>query len=152
MTLTGGNADHRLRVAPSQVAAVAAQLAAEVLKQSGSPNSLNTSALAAGVKVDAKWITECAKDLVSHRGAALVVAGQRQPLAVHALAHAMNEVLGAFGKTIELHDAPAATQPLSAAIGAETVVVLGANPALTAADAWGQITKSGKTKIGRAHV
>jgi MoCo/4Fe-4S cofactor protein with predicted Tat translocation signal len=147
MTLTGGNADHRLRVAPSQVAAVAAQLAAEVVKLSGSSASLNTATLAAGVKVDTKWITECAKDLVAHKGAALVVAGQRQPLAVHALAHAMNEVLGAFGKTVQLHDAPSAAKPISAAVGAETVIVLGANPAYTAAEVWGQITKSAKTII-----
>lgn len=147
MTLTGGNADHRLRVAPSQVAAVAAQLAAEVLKLSGSSVSLNTATLAAGAKVDAKWITECAKDLVAHKGAALVVAGQRQPLAVHALAHAMNEVLGAFGKTVELHDAPAAAKPLSAAVGAETVIVLEANPAYTAPEVWSQITKTAKTVV-----
>ncbi len=147
MTLTGGSADHRLRVAPSQIAAVAAQLAAEVLKVSGSSGSLNTAALAAGVKVDATWIAECAKDLVAHKGAALVVAGQRQPLAVHVLAHAMNEALGAFGKTIELHAAPAAGSNADAVIGAETVIVLGANPAYTAAEAWAQITKSAKTII-----
>jgi MoCo/4Fe-4S cofactor protein with predicted Tat translocation signal len=147
MTLTGGSADHRLRVSPSQVAAIAAQLAAEVLKQAGGSASLNTAQLAAGAKVDAKWITECAKDLVSHKGASLVVAGQRQPLAVHALAHAMNEVLGAFGKTVELHDAPASANPLSAAVGAEAVIVLGANPALTAAEVWAQISKSAKTIV-----
>ncbi|NBR87254.1 MAG: 4Fe-4S dicluster domain-containing protein [Verrucomicrobia bacterium] len=147
MTLTGGNADHRMRVAPSQVAAVAAQLAAEVLKISGSSASLNTAALAAGAKVDAKWITECAKDLVAHKGTTLVVAGQRQPLVVHVLAHAMNEVLGAFGKTIELHEAPAAAKPLAAAIGAETVVVLGANPAYTASETWSQIANGAKTIV-----
>jgi molybdopterin-containing oxidoreductase family iron-sulfur binding subunit len=149
MTLTGFNADHRLRVAPSQVAAVAAQLAAEVLKQAGSSASLNTTALAAGAKVDTKWIAECAKDLVAHKGAALVVAGQRQPLEVHVLAQAMNEMLGAFGKTIELLAAP--EQPgagqLFATPGAETVVVLSANPAYTNSDYWPTITRSAKTIV-----
>ena len=150
MTLTGFSADHRMRVAPSQVAALAAQLAAEVLKQSGRTSLLNTSTLAASLKVDVtlkNWVAECAKDLVAHKGAALVVAGQGQPLAVHVLAHAMNEVLGAFGKTIELHDAPAAGKPLAAAVGAETVVVLGANPAYTASETWSQIAKSAKTIV-----
>ncbi|MFM8469282.1 MAG: TAT-variant-translocated molybdopterin oxidoreductase [Limisphaerales bacterium] len=147
MTLTGGNADHRLRVAPSQVAAVAAQLAAEVLRLSNRSTSLNTAALAAGAKMDAKWIAECAKDLVDHRGSALVVAGHRQPLAVHVLAHAMNEALGAFGKTIELHDAPVAAKPLSDARDAETVIVLGANPAYTAPETWTKISKSAKTIV-----
>ena len=148
MTLTGGSADHRMRVTPSQVAAVAAQLAAEVLKQSGSfRTSFVPAKLAAAVKVDAKWITECATDLIAHKGAALVVAGQRQPLAVHALAHAMNEALGAFGKTIELHDAPKPAANLAAAVGGETVIVLGANPAYTAAETWSQIVKSAKTIV-----
>ncbi len=147
MTLTGGSADHRMRFAPSQVAAVAAQLAAEVFKEAGRSTSLNTASLVAGVKVDAKWISECAKDLVAHKGAALVVAGQRQPLAVHVLAHAMNEVLGAFGKTIELHDAPKPAANADAAMGAETLIVLGANPAYTAAEAWSQITKTAKTIV-----
>ncbi|MFA6544434.1 MAG: TAT-variant-translocated molybdopterin oxidoreductase [Limisphaerales bacterium] len=147
MTLTGGNADHRLRVAPSQVAAVAAQLAAEVLRLAGAPARLNTAKLATGVKVDARWITECAKDLVAHKGMALVVAGQRQPLAVHVLAHAMNEVLGAFDRTIELHDAPKPAANLAAAAGAETVVVLGANPAYTASEIWSQISKTAKAVI-----
>ena len=147
MTLTGFNADHRMRVAPSQVAAVAAQIAAEVLTQAGAPFPLDTAAIAAGAKVDSKWISECAKDLVAHRGAVLVVAGQRQPLAVHVLAHVMNGVLGAVGKTIELHDAPKPAAGLAAAVGAETIVVLGANPAYTAAETWSQITKTAKTIV-----
>ena len=147
MTLTGGNADHRLRVAPSQVAAVAAQLAAEVLKQSGSSLSFDTAALAAGAKVDSKWITECAKDLVAHKGAALVVAGQRQPLAVHVLAHAMNEALGALGKIVELHPASSPAKSLADVAGAETIILLGANPAYTAAEVWSQVTKTAKTIV-----
>ncbi|MBI5799545.1 MAG: TAT-variant-translocated molybdopterin oxidoreductase [Verrucomicrobia bacterium] len=147
MTLTGGNADHRLRVAPSQVAAVAAQIAAEVLSQAGAPFPLDTAAIAAGAKVDSKWISECAKDLVAHRGAVLVVAGQRQPIVVHVLAHVMNGVLGAVGKTIELHAAPKPPAGLAAAVGAETVVVLGANPAYTAAETWSEITKTAKTLV-----
>ena len=36
------------------------------------------------------WVAAVAKDLQAHRGASLVIAGDAQPPAVHALAHAMN--------------------------------------------------------------
>ena len=48
------------------------------------------------VGVDAKWISECAKDLKANAGKSLVVAGNRQPLVVHLLAHAINAALGCF--------------------------------------------------------
>jgi molybdopterin-containing oxidoreductase family iron-sulfur binding subunit len=66
MTLTGMNADHRLRVAGSQVQAKAVQLAQAVLNNTAGED---------------KWIAECAKDLAANRGKVLVVAGQRQPMA-----------------------------------------------------------------------
>ena len=37
---------------------------------------------------------------MANRGESLVVAGYRQPLAVHLLAHAMNAALGNIGKTV----------------------------------------------------
>ena len=87
-TLTGANADHRLRVAASLIPQVAAAFYSGV---TGQP-------LAIPGGVDAKWITECAKDLIANRGNALVVAGQRQPMEVHLLANAINATLGAIGK------------------------------------------------------
>src|SRR6202044_1467622 len=69
-TLTGANSDHRLRVAASLVGAIAAAVLAQVKGSSVS--------IPAGV--EAKWITECAKDLVVAGGNALVVAGHRQPV------------------------------------------------------------------------
>ena len=87
--------------------------------------------------MDAKWISECAKDLAAHAGNCIVVAGQRQPLAVHLLAHAMNAALGNVGKTVVFHEAPA---PQEAGIGelaralnageVGTLVILGRQPGL----------------------
>ena len=105
MTLTGANADHRLRVPPSAVLPVAAALAAEVIPQGGGQLAAALSALGKPPGVDAKWISECAKDLVAHAGNCIVLAGQRQPLVVHALAHAMNAALGNVGQTVVFHDA-----------------------------------------------
>jgi molybdopterin-containing oxidoreductase family iron-sulfur binding subunit len=85
-TLTGANADHRLRVAASLVGAIASAVSAQV---SGSSVSLPSG-------IDAKWVAECAKDLIAAGKNALVVAGQRQPIEVHLLAHAINAALGAI--------------------------------------------------------
>ena len=139
MTLTGINADHRLRVPPSAVLQVAAALAAAIIPQGGGELAAALAALGKPAGVDAKWISECAKDLVAHAGNCVVVAGQRQPLAVHALAQAMNAALGNIGKTVVLHEAPV---PQEATIGelaralnsgeVETLVVLGGNPVYNA--------------------
>src|SRR6185436_3673856 len=77
--------DHRLRKAPSEIGGVAAQLAEAVVNGRSGQDA---------------WISECAKDLLANKGKAVVVAGYRQPAAVHALAHAMNAALGAEGNTV----------------------------------------------------
>src|SRR5690606_19277956 len=96
-----------------------------------------------------------AADLADNAGASLVIAGERQPPAVHALAHAMNDALGNAGTTVE-YTQPVAANPvdeieslreLTEALAAgevEVLMILGGNPAYTApadigfADAVGQ--------------
>jgi molybdopterin-containing oxidoreductase family iron-sulfur binding subunit len=92
-TLTGANADHRLRVAASGMAEIARMILNLVS---------NTAVSFSHDKFEAKWIQECAADLISQTGQALVVAGQRQPIEVHLLAYAINSALGALGHTVEL--------------------------------------------------
>jgi molybdopterin-containing oxidoreductase family iron-sulfur binding subunit len=130
MTLTGANADHRLRVPSSVVGKAAAALAAAA-------GVSNVSA--EGIPADAAmWLTECANDLKAHAGRCLVVAGAGQSLAVHALAYAINATLGNVGHTLEL--LPAEVEPDSLAeLVAElkdgkvkTLVILGGNPAYSA--------------------
>ncbi len=50
-----------------------------------------------------KFVAALVKDLQAHKGAAVVIPGDNQPPAVHALAHAMNQALGAAGNTVHLH-------------------------------------------------
>jgi molybdopterin-containing oxidoreductase family iron-sulfur binding subunit len=147
-TLTGVNADHRLRLPASAVVQVAAAIAAAC--------GVSVGSIAAPTGVDPKWIAECAKDLKSAGGAALVVAGNRQPLAVHLIAHAINAALGNIGKTVELLEAPAlVTEDLSelaATLNAgkvETLVIVGANPAYNApADLnWTATRRKAKTVV-----
>ncbi|HWB95599.1 MAG TPA: 4Fe-4S dicluster domain-containing protein, partial [Bryobacteraceae bacterium] len=153
MTITGFNADHRLRLASSAVVQLAGALAAEVLKQGGVAG-LETLAKPAGV--DPKWISECAKDLLANAGKCLVVAGHRQPLAVHLLAHAMNASLGNVGKTVVFHRIPESKEAGLADLAqglksgqVQTLVILGGNPAYTApADLdWAATQRKAKTVV-----
>jgi len=153
MSLTGFNADHRLRVASSAMAEVAAALAAELLRLGG------LGGLGDLVKLsgpDAKWVEECAKDLAKHRGKSLVVAGHRQPMAVHLLAQAMNAALKNIGKTVVYHEAPADKDEkladLAQALQAgqvDTLVILGGNPAYTAPTDldWAKTQRKAKTVV-----
>jgi molybdopterin-containing oxidoreductase family iron-sulfur binding subunit len=121
-TLTGASADHRLRVAASKVAEIAKSI------------SLYLSPVSIPVVTDFenRWIAECANDLMAHRGNVLVVAGQRQPMEVHWLAHSINAALGAIGNTVSLipveksNEADFKNFDDSAT---DTLVILGGNPA-----------------------
>ncbi|HXG47103.1 MAG TPA: 4Fe-4S dicluster domain-containing protein, partial [Methylomirabilota bacterium] len=90
--------------------------------------------------VDPKWVEECARDLGANRGASLVLAGHRQPPAVHILASLLNSALGNQGRTVFFSELPQTptTDDLAGLVAAlnagqvDTLVILGANPAYTA--------------------
>src|SRR5262249_49511669 len=46
------------------------------------------------------WLAPLIKDLQQHKGASIVLAGEKQPPIIHAIAHAMNNALGNVGKTV----------------------------------------------------
>jgi MoCo/4Fe-4S cofactor protein with predicted Tat translocation signal len=48
----------------------------------------------------ATFLTKVVPDLISHRGSSVVIPGDTQPPAVHAWAHAINQVLGNVGRTV----------------------------------------------------
>ena len=129
MSLTGGNADHRLRVKPSEVLKVAAAVAAE----------LGVAGVASPSGAFSAWAAAVAKDLKEAGKGAVVVAGYSQPPAVHALAAAINSVLGAVGSTVTLvqptEPVALGIQELTASLSAgkvSTLVILGGNPAYNA--------------------
>ncbi len=88
-TNTGGKADHRLPVRASEVEQVARAIGAGLGVGSGTAKPEQQ-----------KFVAALVKDLLAHKGAAVVIAGDNQPAAVHALAHAMNQALGAVGTTV----------------------------------------------------
>ena len=113
VTVTGGAADHRLRLRGSDVVALAQALTTELAKLLGRDvlGGIADLPLArAGVTVDAKWVQALAKDLARNRGRSAILVGRRQPAFVHAIANAMNFALGNVGTTVKFvtplrHDA-----------------------------------------------
>jgi MoCo/4Fe-4S cofactor protein with predicted Tat translocation signal len=115
-TLTGASADHRLRIPASQVIKTAAEILGQIM---------------AGANASSAWAAECAKDLIANRGNVLVVAGQRQPIEVHLLAHAINTALDSIGNTVELFkiDESISTDFKNYNVDVPSVlIILGGNP------------------------
>ena len=91
-TSTGTSADHRYPVRPSEIEAYARAIAAALGAGSGGGNFKDAAAIA--------------RDLKANAGASIVIAGDEQPPAVHAIAHAINQALGNHGTTITLTESP----------------------------------------------
>jgi molybdopterin-containing oxidoreductase family iron-sulfur binding subunit len=146
VTSTGAKADHRLALRAGEIEAFARALAVE-LKVPGAPTAPRLSQAALS------WLRHVADDLryldprpgqnrtqPRPRGTTLVVAGNRQPAAVHLLAHALNDYLGNVGKTV-FHTAPVEVLERSKSLKdleedmregkVKLLVILGGNPAYT---------------------
>ena len=113
-TVTGGMADHRLRVPASQIGAFALALADEVAVQTKDDALAKMLAAApkSQVKFKPEWIKVSVEDLVANKGKCVVLVGSRQPAAVQAIGFAINAALGNLGKTIvgrKTADKPAAS-------------------------------------------
>jgi MoCo/4Fe-4S cofactor protein with predicted Tat translocation signal len=87
---TGAKADHRLPVRAVEVEVFARRLAISIT--GGSFPELRGN--------QQKYRDAMVRDLLSHRGSSVVIAGDHQSPAVHALAHAINQALGNVGKTV----------------------------------------------------
>ncbi|HUS08750.1 MAG TPA: 4Fe-4S dicluster domain-containing protein, partial [Bryobacteraceae bacterium] len=138
-SITGANADHRLRLRSSDIRDFASDLAGE-MKIGG-----NELKVLSGSKDEkrTKWLAAVAKDLKEHQGKSVVVAGPRQPAAVHALAFLMNQSLGNIGTTVSFYKAASdqTVSQLDALRGlvgemsrgqVSHLVMLGGNPVYTA--------------------
>jgi len=132
---TGAVADHRLPARASQIDAIARAL-------HGAITGTGEASGAGSPDID-KWVAAAAKDLAANRGAGVVVAGDQQPAAVHALAHAMNAALANAGTTVVYTDPvePVATDQLQSLRElvddmnggrVDLLIILGGNPVYTA--------------------
>ncbi len=159
-SLTGAMADHRLRLESRQIAPFLAALAARLAPAAGDALSTlrepqgppeqgrgaTSSGQAAGQGgapgIDPRWIDAVARDLQANRGRSVIVAGNRQPPAVHAAVCALNTALGNTGSTVSYYETGDAALPSTSSLAAlvsamasgavRTLVVLGGNPVFDA--------------------
>jgi MoCo/4Fe-4S cofactor protein with predicted Tat translocation signal len=136
LTNTGASADHRLPLRNGEVEPFARALAAEL----GVDGVAATGALPDKARA---WLAPLTADLRAQRGRCLVLAGDGQPPAVHALAHALNDALGNVGQTVrytapvearstdQLADLRTLAEDMRAG-RIELLAVLGCNPVYTA--------------------
>jgi MoCo/4Fe-4S cofactor protein with predicted Tat translocation signal len=148
---TGTKADHRIGVKPSELEPIVRALATAV-GVSG----------AGGSAAPVKWFDAMVKDLQAHKGTSVVIAGDDQSPAVHALVHAINGALGNVGKTV-VYTEPIEVAPvdqlaqlgeLAADLDAgavEVLFILGGNPVYNAPVDWAFKDKVMKAKL-RVHM
>ena len=121
-SVTGAKADVRWQRKHSEIVQVMQELAEAVVH--GAPSGTAE-------------IRQLAADLQQHRGRSVIMAGDYQPEAVHALAFQMNQALGNIGETVEYREAP--TSQVSAISiedfidalkkgAVQTLIIAGANP------------------------
>jgi molybdopterin-containing oxidoreductase family iron-sulfur binding subunit len=137
-SITGANADHRLRLPSSEIK----QFAIDVATALGALPGLNV--LNNGNDRRSQFLAAAVKDLKSAGPEALVITSPRQPPLVHALAFLMNQTLGSLGNTITISKASAedrveagvdALKTLTSEMSSgqvTTLVILGGNPGYTA--------------------
>ena len=136
-SITGGMADHRLRIPSSQIAAFVALLAS---KLGVSPEGAGSGFGAFSNPAIETWITELAKDLSNAKGRSLIMCGSQQPAGVHMVVAQINEALGNYQQTVNYINfapttLPATLNDLAMQIGqgaVKTLLVLGGNPAFNA--------------------
>jgi len=134
---TGVKADNRLPLRAVEIEGFARALATAGI------NGVNAGKSASNNE-QAKFIAAIVRDLQDHRpGSSVVIPGEHQTPAVHALAHAMNEALGNVGRTVVYTD-PVNANPVNQTDSlrdlvqdmrsgkVDLLVILGGNPAYDA--------------------
>ncbi|MCB0272634.1 MAG: TAT-variant-translocated molybdopterin oxidoreductase [Bdellovibrionales bacterium] len=129
-TLTGSNADHRIKLNPSEMDSFVLAVYQEVAKHvslpkvGGTPNAHGHDS----------WVKALAKDLLAHHKNSVISAGKASSPQVHALVHLLNQALGNVGQSV-FYTPTSNTDNLSSLVEKaknnqiKTLIVLGANPA-----------------------
>ncbi|MDX1565481.1 MAG: 4Fe-4S dicluster domain-containing protein, partial [Phycisphaeraceae bacterium] len=131
LSITGSNADERLAHSASKIGTLVKQLH-DHLKKKTQVQDPKTD--------EHRFLNRLLADLKKHKGRALVVAGDRQPAAVHELVCRINAMIGAHGKTLVYTGEPA--KPVGPQIKSlveaiqndqvQSLLILGGNPVYNA--------------------
>lgn len=136
-TITGAKADHRLPLRATAIVGFALAVAQAL--------GVDVSGATAPTFSDAEtaWINNLVADLQQAGSGSLVIAGENQPPAVHALAYAINAALGSLGVTVSFTE-PVEFNPVNqltslrelvdamAAGQVDTLLIIDCNPVYTA--------------------
>jgi len=130
MTVTGSNADNRIRLRPSAMGSLT-----RALLQAVDGDMEEIHALGQKHGINEKVLTALTEDLKTHHGKALVVAGSHLPEEAHAAVALLNEKIKAPGQTLEWNPVPAtlpvddpATIEAAFKQGVDVAIFLDANP------------------------
>jgi MoCo/4Fe-4S cofactor protein with predicted Tat translocation signal len=141
-TITGANADHRFSVKPSEMEKLAGRhfQGLSYLDSHRQFDQTPPQGIQSAPDSRLAWHDKIINDLDAHRGASIILAGDDQPPAVHALAHVLNDRLGNIGKTVFYTDPIEAnsvdqTQSLRDLVTdidagkVDALIIIGGNPA-----------------------
>jgi molybdopterin-containing oxidoreductase family iron-sulfur binding subunit len=136
LSVTGQVADHRLATRDGDLPRVVAELLGTLGAELGASNPALAQLANGSGPADqqrSRFVRAVARDLAAHRGAALVLVGDRQPPALHAAAHALNAWLNSGEQVLSYAPSPIVAAgasehdslgELSAALGARAVEAL----------------------------
>ncbi|MGA8762918.1 MAG: TAT-variant-translocated molybdopterin oxidoreductase [Candidatus Sulfotelmatobacter sp.] len=163
-TTTGAKADHRLPVRAGEIQGIASVLADFNGAITDDSSIVGLHGKGTEGRALVKFFSAFQQDLNNHAGSGVVVAGDHQPPAVHAVAHVINAKLGNVGKTVFYTDSIDANpvnqtdslKDLVAEMSAgkvDLLVILGGNPAYDApADLnFADVLKNGRVPL-RVHL
>lgn len=155
MSLTGTNADVRTPVKPSHYGAVVANLYNEVA------SSVGGSKIKAGKldKVAAARVKSAAKNLLDNKGESLVVCGSNDKN-VQILVNGLNNMLGNYGKTIDVNKASNSKKGSDSKVAAlikemesgkvDALLIYGVDPVFTLGDKFKKALGKVKTTVSFA--
>ncbi len=139
-SLTGSNADNRLRIKSGDIELFIYALAAELSQSVSGLEAFNGYS---NEFSDHDWIPVLAEELLENRGDSILTVGRDHKPALHATVAAMNAALDNAGETVRYYDVPhiedqnnqEAFAELAESLNSgdiDTVVLVGTNPAFTA--------------------